>query len=125
MAVLPVNADGSVGVAVQVIEHYGNGPNTARQEKAHVHSVNISPDNKNLFVADLGTDEVVNYAFDEKKGFLTESQRIKLSAGSGPRHFTFHPQLPYAYVIQELTGKVTQFLYQNGKITKNRCLYFC
>lgn len=117
IGLLPINNDGSLGEPMQVIQHYGNGLNTARQEKPHVHSVNISPDNRNLFVADLGTDEVVNYSFDDKIGHLTEIQRVKLSAGSGPRHFVFHPTLSYAYVIQELTGKVTQFLYENGKIT--------
>ncbi|MFN8432279.1 MAG: lactonase family protein [Spirosomataceae bacterium] len=117
LGLLPINEDGSLGAPVQIIQHYGNGPNTTRQEKPHVHSVNISPDNRNLFVADLGTDEIVNYAFDSEKGHLSEVQRIRVSAGSGPRHFTFHPVLPYAYVIQELTGNVTQFLYQNGKIT--------
>ncbi|HLO46353.1 MAG TPA: lactonase family protein [Leadbetterella sp.] len=114
LGVLPIKADGTVGEPTQIIQHYGAGPNKDRQEKPHVHSVNISPDNKNLFVADLGIDEVVNYAFDAKIGKLKEIQRIKLTAGSGPRHFTFHPSLPYAYVIQELTGKVTLFSYKNG-----------
>ncbi len=114
LGVLPVKTDGKLGEPTQIIQHYGTGPNKDRQEKPHVHSVNISPDNKNLFVADLGIDEVVNYAFDAKTGKLKEAQRIKLTAGSGPRHFTFHPSLPYAYVIQELTGKVTLFSYKNG-----------
>lgn len=114
LGVLPVKADGTLGEPKQIIQHYGTGPNKDRQEKPHVHSVNISPDNKNLFVADLGIDEVVNYTFDAKIGKLKEAQRIKLTAGSGPRHFTFHPNLPYAYVIQELTGIVTLFSYKNG-----------
>lgn len=114
LGVLPVKTDGTAGQPTQIIQHYGTGPNKNRQEKPHVHSVNISPDNKNLFVVDLGIDEVVNYTFDAKTGKLKEAQRIKLTAGSGPRHFTFHPSLPYAYVIQELTGKVTLFSYKNG-----------
>lgn len=116
LGVLPLKPDGTVGEPTQIIQHYGTGPNKDRQEKPHVHSVNISPDNKNLFVADLGIDEVVNYAFNAKIGKLKEVQKIKLTAGSGPRHFTFHPNLPYAYVIQELTGKVTLFSYKNGLI---------
>lgn len=118
LAVLPVKVNGTVGEPTQIIQHYGSGPNKDRQEKPHVHSVNISPDNKNLFVADLGIDQVVNYAFDAKNGRLKEVQRIKLTVGSGPRHFTFHPSLPYAYIIQELTGKVTLFSYQNGLLKK-------
>ncbi|MCP9770387.1 lactonase family protein [Lacihabitans sp. LS3-19] len=117
VGVLAVNADGTLGEVVQTIQQTGTGPNKGRQEKSHVHSVNISPDNKNLYVANLGTDELYNYSFDEQTGKLTESQRIHLSAGSGPRHFEFHPTLPFAYVIQELTGKVTQFKIDSGNLT--------
>jgi 6-phosphogluconolactonase len=114
LGVIKVKSDGTLEQPHQKIQHFGSGPNKERQEKPHVHSVNISPDNKHLFVADLGTDVVVNYSFDPIIGKLKEVQRINLSAGSGPRHFTFHPTLPFAYVIQELTGKVTLFSYKNG-----------
>jgi 6-phosphogluconolactonase len=118
VGVLAVKTDGTVGQPTQVVQHFGTGPNKDRQEKPHVHSVNISPDNKNLFVADLGTDEVVNYSFNSATGKLTERQRLKLTPGSGPRHFVIHPRLPYAYVIQELTGKITLFSYKNGLLKK-------
>ena len=116
LSVIPVKTDGTIGDPVQIIQHTGNGPDKERQEKAHVHSVNISPDNKNLFVADLGIDEVVNYTFDSKNGKLKETQRVKLSPGSGPRHIAFHPTLPFAYVIQEITGKVSLLSLKNGKL---------
>jgi 6-phosphogluconolactonase len=29
--------------------------------------------------------------------------------GAGPRHFTFHPRAPYAYVINELASTITVF----------------
>lgn len=116
VGVLPIKNDGTLGEAVQSIQHYGSGPNKSRQEKPHVHSVNISPDNKQLFVVDLGIDEIKAYDFNATTGNLKEAYSIKLSSGSGPRHFTFHPTLPYAYVIQELTGKVTTFSYLSGKL---------
>lgn len=116
LAVIKVSTNGKIAEPHQIIQHTGTGPDKARQEKAHIHSVNISPDNKNLFVADLGTDELVNYAFDSKKGTLKRLESFKASPGSGPRHFTFHATLPYAYLIQEMTGKVTAFKYANGKL---------
>lgn len=117
VGVLAVNTDGTIGKVAATIQQTGTGPNKNRQEKSHVHSVNISPDNKNLYVANLGTDELYNYSFDEHTGKLTETQRIRLSAGSGPRHLAFHPTLPFAYVIQELTGKVTQFKIEKGNLS--------
>jgi 6-phosphogluconolactonase len=34
-----------------------------------------------------------------------------LTAGAGPRHFTFHPSGRYAYVINELDATLTAFAY--------------
>jgi 6-phosphogluconolactonase len=118
LAVLPVKADGSLEEPSQTIQHVGSGPNKSRQEKPHVHSVNISPDNKNLYVADLGTDIVTNYAFDEATGKLSKVQEMSVKAGSGPRHIAFHPNLPLMYVIQEMAGIITQFSVKDGMLTK-------
>src|SRR5262249_37876219 len=57
VAAIPIHADGTLG-AVNRIKHEGKGPNPARQEQAHVHSVTLSPDNRFVIVADLGLDKV-------------------------------------------------------------------
>ncbi len=36
--------------------------------------------------------------------------------GSGPRHLTFHPNKKFAYLISELSGTVTAYLYDRGKL---------
>lgn len=118
VGVLPILADGKVGEPIQIIQHEGNGPNAERQEKAHVHSVNVSPNNHDIFVPDLGIDKVMAYRLDEQTGKLTEGKSMVVSAGSGPRHFAFHPNGKYAYVIQELTGKITAFAYQDSVLTQ-------
>lgn len=116
LSVIPVQPDGNIGDAVQTIQHTGKGPNAQRQEKPHVHSVNIAPNNKDVYVADLGTDKLMAYRLDEKTGKLTEGNSVSVSAGSGPRHMAFHPKEPFAYVIQELTGKITAFKYTDNKL---------
>lgn len=58
-SVLPVNADGSLRPPSTTIQHQGSGPNAARQEKPHVHSTLFSPDQKFIFVPDLGIDKVM------------------------------------------------------------------
>ncbi len=50
----PVNKDGSLSPAAQTITHTGHSVDTARQEKAHVHSVVFSPDEHFLYSPDLG-----------------------------------------------------------------------
>jgi 6-phosphogluconolactonase len=116
LSVIPVSENGVLSEPIQTIQHTGKGPNKERQEKPHVHSVNISANNKDVFVPDLGIDEVVAYRFDEASGKLVEGNTKKVSSGSGPRHFTFSPNGKFAYVIQELTGKVSGFKYTDGNL---------
>jgi 6-phosphogluconolactonase len=118
LSVLPVNADGSLDTATMHITHEGSGPNKDRQEKPHVHCTKISPDNKWLYVPDLGTDKVMIYAFDKINGKLTPGRQpfAKSQPGAGPRHITFHPNGKYAYLIEELTGHVVVYQYQNGRL---------
>jgi len=118
LSVLPVNADGSLGTATTHITHTGTGPNKSRQEKPHVHCTKISPDNKWLYVPDLGIDKVMIYAFDELTGKLNPGTQpfAKSQPGAGPRHITFHPNGKYVYLIEELTGHVVTYQYQNGQL---------
>ncbi|MBO9684182.1 MAG: lactonase family protein [Flavisolibacter sp.] len=118
VAVLPVNSDGSLGKAVSSFQHTGHGINLKRQEGPHAHSAVFSPDNKYLFVQDLGIDKIIVYAFNDKTGALAQKDSIRLTDGSGPRHFTFHPNGKRAYVVQELSGDITAFNYQKGALTQ-------
>ena len=58
LGVLKVNKDGSLNAPAQIIQDEGTGPNKDRQEKAHVHTAVLTPDDKYLVYADLGTDKL-------------------------------------------------------------------
>jgi 6-phosphogluconolactonase len=118
VAVLPVRKDGSLGEAVTVKQHEGSGVNKERQEGPHVHSTVLSPDNKTLFVPDLGIDKIMLYAFNANNGSLQAKTNpyIKLADGSGPRHFDLHPNGKWAYLIQEMAGTITAFNFRNGSL---------
>jgi 6-phosphogluconolactonase len=119
LAVLPIFGDGSLGNPTQIIKHEGKSSNAARQEKPHVHSVNIAPNNTDVFVPDLGIDKIMAYSFDSKLGVLSAAKPpfIKMTNGAGPRHFTFHPNGKFAYLIEELSSTVTGFSYKKGTLT--------
>ncbi|WP_026896933.1 lactonase family protein [Daejeonella oryzae] len=106
--------NGSLTEAIQTIQHTGNSINTKRQEKAHVHSTVLSPDEKMLFAADLGTDKINSYSIShsERSNVLTPSTPVAVKAGSGPRHLTFHPKRKFAYLIHELTAEISVYDYQ-------------
>src|SRR6476620_7291327 len=118
LAVFPAAKNGRLGSPVSTIHHSGSGPNKDRQEKAHVHSTVFTPDNKYLVVSDLGTDKVTLYPFSQARGVLDSARSftIDLPAGSGPRHFIFHPNGKWAYLVQELSGDVTLFNYAKGRL---------
>jgi len=120
LAIFPVQADGSLGEAAQVIAHSGTGPDKERQEKAHVHSTVFTPDNKYLAVADLGIDKLMLYPFDATSSKPLDEKAVEISTppASGPRHLVFHPTKPYAYLVCELSGTVIAYHYQNGKLTE-------
>jgi 6-phosphogluconolactonase len=118
LAVFPAGKNGSLGAPVSIIKHSGNGPNKDRQEKAHVHSTVFTPDNRYLVVSDLGTDKVTLYPFSQARGTLdsARSYTVDMPGGTGPRHFIFHPNGKWGYLVQELTGNVTLFDYAKGKL---------
>ncbi len=119
-SVLPVNANGSLKPAVQVMQDTGKGTNPKRQEKPHVHSTVFSPDGEYLFTPDLGIDKIMAYRFNSNSGRpLTPASPsyVKTEAGSGPRHLTFHPNNRFAYLMEEMAGNVSAYRYANGRLT--------
>ena len=116
-AVLPLQVDGRLREASSVVQHKGSSVNKQRQQGPHAHSINLSPDNRFAFVADLGLDKVMIYRFDAVKGTLTANQPafVTLPPGSGPRHFAFHPTGKFAYVISEMGNTMTAFSYDAAR----------
>ena len=114
VAVFPVARDGTLGPAVDVEQHSGSGPNKARQEAAHAHSIMLDQQGKYAFVNDLGIDKVMIYEFDGRNGKLRPNPNQPYYAsrpGAGPRHFKFHPSGKYAFVVNELDMTVASLLY--------------
>lgn len=114
LSIMPALVDGSLGTP-KTINHTGSGPVKNRQEKPHVHSTVFADDNKYLCVPDLGIDKVVVYSFNPGSGKLVETSAIRTEPGTGPRHFTFHPNKKYAYLVEELTAGISAYEYKNGQ----------
>jgi len=113
VSVLPMGADGKLGESTAFMQHEGKSVNPQRQEAPHAHSINVDPKNRFAVVADLGLDLLLVYDFDAKAGTLRHAnpQGMPVAGGAGPRHFTFHPTKPWAYVINELACTVNALSY--------------
>ena len=59
-------------------------------------------------------DQVLSFAFDAAAGTLTPSDppSLKTPEKSGPRHFVFHPNGKFVYLIHELNGDVAAYSYE-------------
>jgi len=117
VAAFPLEAGGRVKEAASFIQHHGSSIDPKRQQGPHAHSVNISPDNRFVFVADLGLDQVLVYRFDAAKCELTPNDPpfVKVRPGGGPRHFSLHPSVKFAYANSEMGNAVTAFRYDAAK----------
>jgi 6-phosphogluconolactonase len=119
LAAFPVTKDGGLQPYRQLLQHQGSSVNKTRQEKAHVHATVFSPEGDHLFVPDLGLDKLVIYRFDAtQQQPLTPADPPFLAKepGSGPRHFTFHPNNKWAYLVEEMAGAVSRYEYVDGKL---------
>ena len=115
---LPIRPDGGVDPVCSAVEFEGSGPHPG-QNKSHFHCILPDPANRYAFVSDLGSDTLVSYKLDVETGRLVENygSNVKLQAGSGPRHYVYHPSGQFAYVIQEFSSTITALAYDDGKMT--------
>jgi 6-phosphogluconolactonase len=122
LCAVPLTDDGSLSSEIQFIQQEGSSIDKGRQQGPHLHSTVLSPDNLFLFTANLGTDKVNIYKFDSGNSSqpLTPAEPafVSVKPGSGPRHFIFHPNSKYAYLIQEMGSLITVFDYKDGKLNE-------
>lgn len=84
--------------------HRGKAADPQRQAEPHVHFADFTPNEKFIVTIDLGTDQMTTYRVLD--GRLSVQHVLHFAPGTGPRHVTFHPSLPYAYVMSELSNEV-------------------
>jgi 6-phosphogluconolactonase len=114
VAVFNILEDGSVSERTQLVDHQGGSKVVAgRQEASHAHWTGVSPDNRFLFVPDLGLDQVVIYQLDGATGKIAAHGKGVVPPGSGPRHMKFHPNGKWIYVLNEVGMSVTVFDYDS------------
>lgn len=120
LTVFKKKSDGSLSNVVQNIYHKGSSKNPERQSSPHAHLVQFSPDKKYVFATDLGTDFIYQYNYDpnSENQILTIKDSIGVRKGSGPRHLTFSPNGKNAYLINELSGSLIVYMYENDRLRK-------
>jgi 6-phosphogluconolactonase len=102
VALLPVRPDGTLDRPsdVAVLERT-QSVDKVTQRSAHAHSVNWDPSQRMVVVCDKGCDRVYTYRVADGSHTLAEGKVLKTATGIAPRHSSFHPQLPYVFVVNE------------------------
>jgi 6-phosphogluconolactonase len=120
VSVFPIENGGNLGASIDSEQHGGVGLNRERQEAPHAHSIILDENNRFAFVNDLGIDKVMIYNFDAGNGKLEPNAAqpfYQAKAGAGPRHFKFHPDGKFAFVINELDTTITSLEYDDKRGT--------
>jgi 6-phosphogluconolactonase (cycloisomerase 2 family) len=112
ISVFPLSEEGCIGTLAQTIDFPAG---------SHIHTVVFSPDENYLLVTDLGKNKIYIFQVSHTTGgmYLTKLSNLTtiLEPGSGPRHLAFHPKKKTVYSINELSGTVTVFNYEEEILT--------
>ncbi|WP_316977727.1 lactonase family protein [Shumkonia mesophila] len=77
----------------------------------NAHSIGVDRTNRFVFVPNLGSDQVMQFTFDEASGRLASNTPAAalVDEGTGPRHFVTSSDNRFLYVLGEFTAKVIVF----------------
>ena len=124
VSVYPIQLDGSLGEASDVVQHEGSSLDPVRQSGPHAHAVTLDNQGKFVYVPDLGLDQVVIYKLDTECGKLKSVGAVHTRPGAGPRQLVMHPSKPRAYLINELNSMMTAYAYdeETGELSELQTL---
>ncbi len=112
VALFPIKEDGSLAPSSENIVPSGEpGPWRSEQHGPHPHQAIFDLTGRFVVVPDKGLDKVHVYRFDAARGKLVpcDPPFIKARYGAIPRHVTFHPTRPYAYLVNEQDSTVNAY----------------
>jgi 6-phosphogluconolactonase len=124
VAAYTIADDGSLSEPHSFFQHSGKSANPSRQQGPHAHCIVFSPSGKHVLAADLGLDKIMLYSASDNALSPSKVPFVNTSAGTGPRHLTFHPDGRRIYVVNEIGNTVRHFDYdqQSGELIKRNAV---
>ena len=104
---------GHVTVSSIVSTGVAAAPVDVKRPANEAHQIISDAAGRHVFVPCRSGNVIAQYQFDSATGRLAASvpPTVQAATGAGPRHMAFHPNQQYAYVINELNGTTTSYLY--------------
>jgi 6-phosphogluconolactonase len=112
IAINPIGAQGTVAAeASQILP-----------TKPNAHAILTDPSNRYLLATSLGGSVILQYKFDAATGTVSPNSPAELEAtqGAGPRHFIFHPNGRFVYLINELDASIYTLAFDAASGTLSR-----
>ena len=117
MSVFSLNQQGTKPELITRFLGTTGGPDLTRQDMPHVHCACFTPDGKYALATDFSADRILSYRLMGQK-VVANGIASSVSADSGPRHLIFSKDGRFAYLMSELSGKVTVFRYAEGRLER-------
>ena len=131
VAVLPINADGTLGEASDVrpsvgARHHARAIDDpigqfapSDHDSPHPHMVAADPSGQFVIANDAGLDLTLIWRLDTQAGRLlpAEAPVVAAPSGSAPRHFAFHPNGRFFYNLYEHDAKLAVYDYDSARGT--------
>ena len=108
-----VRNDGGLMPATSVINN-NLAENIDEKTISHAHSIKFSPYDGRIYSADLGTDQLNIFSFENGDLIQGKQKFVKLTKGAGPRHFEIHTNGKIIYVINELNSTISVLKSEDG-----------
>lgn len=115
MSVFSLKKKGAKTELITLFPGATGGPDQNRQNTAHVHCACFTPDGNYALATDFSADRILSYRLKGHK-VVDNGVASNVSPDSGPRHIVFSNNGRYAYLMSELSGNITVFRYDNGRL---------
>ena len=116
MSLFPVNLDGTLGAMSAQFKGTTGGTYMPNQQQAHMHAACFTPDGSYVLATDFSADRILKYEITGMESIKEAGVAATLPAGSGPRHITFSTDSRFFYVMSEMSGKVSVYGWNYGKV---------
>jgi 6-phosphogluconolactonase len=97
-------------ISVSIISRHGylQAPHQVIRTPPKTHAILPDPSNRFVLASSCDGDALVRYAFDAATGLLNPDALppLHVQPKAGPRHFAFHPNERFMYLVNEYDGSV-------------------
>ncbi len=116
---LPIGSRRTGLIALNPISPHGCvlSPSEVIRSSPKLHSIQADPSNRWVMAASCDGDAILRYAFDAVTGQINPEglPPVLVLPKSGPRHFVFHPNKRFMYLVNEYDASVCTYRYDIHK----------